>query len=354
LLLLFSSFYLQPLYSYTIKDDSIRNNVNNKRDDDLWLPTVGTTWNWILNAPSKDIKSDGKVDVLDIDLFDHNKEKIESLKKDGHHIICYFSAGTYEYWRPDAKKFLEVEDLVRDDMTEWKGESYIDINNPELKPIMAARLDLAKEKGCDAVEPDNVDIYTAGPVKKWKVPITKEDQLNYDIWLATEAHSRGLSIGLKNDLSNLSKMIEYFDFAINEECYDYSECGEYEDTFIKQNKAVFLAAYGDCCDTKFLNKLLQNTKGKKLSIIIKDRNLGPPYVIFDPENYNYDHICNDNQNKNLQNGENENPQKSEISDDNKNLEKDNTKEDGNKEETSSAKTLSISLYIFSILYIALL
>jgi len=56
LLLLFSSFYLQPLYSYTIKDDSIRNNVNNKRDDDLWLPTVGTTWNWILNAPSKDIK----------------------------------------------------------------------------------------------------------------------------------------------------------------------------------------------------------------------------------------------------------------------------------------------------------
>jgi len=52
------------------------------------------------------------------------------LKKDGHHIICYFSAGTYEYWRPDAKEFLAIKDLVRDDMEEWKGESYIDIKNP--------------------------------------------------------------------------------------------------------------------------------------------------------------------------------------------------------------------------------
>ena len=30
-------------------------NGNNKRDD-IWKPTVGTTWNWILNADNDDIK----------------------------------------------------------------------------------------------------------------------------------------------------------------------------------------------------------------------------------------------------------------------------------------------------------
>jgi len=37
--------------------------------------------------------------------------------------------GTYESWRPDAKKFLEVDDLVRDKMDEW-DENYLDISNP--------------------------------------------------------------------------------------------------------------------------------------------------------------------------------------------------------------------------------
>jgi len=194
---------------------------------------------------------------------------------------------------------------------------------------MSKRLDLAKEKGCDAVEPDNVDIYTFNEVKKWRVPVTKEDQLNYDIWLATEAHARGLSIALKNDISNLSEMVKYFDFAVNEECYDYNECGEYDDTFIKQNKAVFVAAYGDRCNKKFLNKLLNNTKGKNLSIIIKDKELGPSYVTFDPENYNYDYICHginneekkEDEGNNNNNNENENQNSGEITDDNKNLEK---------------------------------
>lgn len=70
------------------------------------------------------------MDVLDIDLFDNDKKKIESLKKDGHHIVCYFSAGTYEDWRPDAEEFLKINDLVRDEMEEWDGENFLDITNP--------------------------------------------------------------------------------------------------------------------------------------------------------------------------------------------------------------------------------
>lgn len=259
---------------------------------EIWVPKVGTTWNWILNADSNEIDDKDDVEVLGIDLFDHSAETIKKLQEAGHKIICYFSAGTLEYERPDTKAFLAIPEMVRDKMDEW-DEYYLDINDKRLLPLMAARLDLAQQKGCDAVEPDNIDIYLSPKVQKWKKPVTVYDQRDYDIWLSTEARKRGLSIGLKNDIANAKYLLDYFDFAINEECYDFDECGLYLDTFIAANKAVFMAAYGDNCDEKFLNKLLTNTIGRNLSIIIKDVNqsLRPEYKAFVPENYTYDAIC---------------------------------------------------------------
>jgi hypothetical protein len=193
---------------------------------------------------------------------------------------------------------LKVPDLVKEPMEDWEDEYYVDITNPLLKPIISARFDLAKKKGCDAVECDNMDIYTVDSIKKWKVPITVSDQLSYDLWLTTEAHSRGLSIALKNDVENLVTMVNFFDFAINEECYNYNECKQYKDTFIKNNKAVFAAAYGDYCDYEFIKKLKKQTTGLELSMIIKneDMELAKEYVKFDPENYNYDMLCNNENN----------------------------------------------------------
>ena len=40
-------------------------------------------------------------DLYDIDLFDHPIETILSLREEGRVVICYFSAGTFEDWRPD-------------------------------------------------------------------------------------------------------------------------------------------------------------------------------------------------------------------------------------------------------------
>ncbi len=43
----------------------------------------------------------------------------------------------------------------------WAGEYWLDIRQIDLLgPIMEARLDIAAAKGCDAVDPDNVDGYT--------------------------------------------------------------------------------------------------------------------------------------------------------------------------------------------------
>jgi len=53
--ILFCLFCLKTVYLIKI-NDSIKKNLENKRDNNIWLPTAGTTWNWILNAHSKDIK----------------------------------------------------------------------------------------------------------------------------------------------------------------------------------------------------------------------------------------------------------------------------------------------------------
>lgn len=260
--------------------------------NNTWVPGVGTTWNWLINAYTEEINSDDAAEVLGIDLFDHTASTIKMLKDKGHKVICYFSAGTLESRRPDTNEFLLKKDLVKNKMDSWE-EYYLDINNSDIKPLMAARLDLAKEKGCDAVEPDNIDIYQAESVKAWPVPVTKEDQLVYDKWLSEEARKRGLSIALKNDIANAQAMVDYFDFAINENCYAFNECGLYVDSFINAGKAVFAAVYGSVCDKSFLDRLYQGTKDKKLSIIIKneDRLLKPDYTVYHPETDTYDTLC---------------------------------------------------------------
>ncbi|MCI5222937.1 MAG: hypothetical protein D3924_09755 [Candidatus Electrothrix sp. AR4] len=74
--------------------------------------------------------------------------------------------------------------------------------------------------------------------------LTAEDQMDYLYWLADYAHEKGLKIALKNTLGLIQSgnLHKRFDFAINEECHTYNECGNLR-PFINQNKAVFIAEY---------------------------------------------------------------------------------------------------------------
>ncbi|MBV1857681.1 MAG: endo alpha-1,4 polygalactosaminidase, partial [Nannocystaceae bacterium] len=92
----------------------------------------------------------------------------------------------------------------------------------------------------DAVEPDNVDGYT----NPTGFDLTADDQLDYNRWLATAAHDRGLSVGLKNDVDQVEALVDEFDWALNEECVTYEEC-ETTSPFIEQGKAVFHVEYVD-------------------------------------------------------------------------------------------------------------
>ena len=226
----------------------------------IFVPAVGTTWQWQLSGLPIDTSID--VAVYDIDLFETTPEQIAKLHADGRKVICYFSAGSYEEYRPDAADFpSEVKGSPLD--APFQDELWIDIRTTVVREIMNKRLDLAVQKGCDAVEPDNVDGYTNDN----GLSLTAADQLEFNRYIAKQAHARGLSVGLKNDLEQLDDLAPDFDWALNEECFTYDECGLYKDNFLAANKAVFHAEY---VESSQLDAVCAVTKPLGLSTLLKN------------------------------------------------------------------------------------
>lgn len=197
-----------------------------------WRPPPGTTWHWQLTGPI-DLSVDAE--MYDVDLFDTPRETVAALHGLGRTVICYLSAGAWEEFRPDATAFPES---ALGNENGWPGERWLDIRRPELRPILEARLDLCRDKGFDGVEVDNIDGYS----NNTGFPLTAADQLAFNTFLAEAAHTRGLSIGLKNDVEQAAELEPLFDWAINEECARYEECGLLL-PFIEAGKAVFHVEY---------------------------------------------------------------------------------------------------------------
>jgi hypothetical protein len=199
-----------------------------------WQPAPGTSWQWQLTGT---IDTSLDVAMYDIDLFEAPDETITALHAAGRIVVCYFSAGSHEDWRADADQFPPA--AIGSDLDNWPGERWLDIRDATVRELMGARLDRAVTRGCDGVEPDNVDGYANGS----GFPLTAADQLDYNRFLAGAAHARGLSVGLKNDLAQIPDLVGDFDWALNEECFAYEECGELA-PFITAGKAVFQVEYG--------------------------------------------------------------------------------------------------------------
>jgi hypothetical protein len=200
----------------------------------VWHPHPGTTWQWQLSGT---IDTSFDVDMYDVDLFDTPTSTIDQLHADGRIVICYFSAGSREDWRPDASQF--PSSAIGNSLDSWPGERWIDTRSSAVRNIMRARLDRAVARHCDGVEPDNVD----GFDNDTGFSLTSSSQLGYNRFLADEAHARGLSVGLKNDGDQAATLQPRFDWELNEQCFQYDECDKLL-PFIGANKAVFQVEYG--------------------------------------------------------------------------------------------------------------
>jgi uncharacterized protein (TIGR03437 family) len=200
----------------------------------VWRPAVRTSWQWQLTTP---VDQSADAGMFDIDLFDNDASVVTALHARGRKVVCYLSAGTYESWRPDAAKFPDA--VKGRALEDFADERWLDIRRLDvLGPILEARLDLCKSKGFDGVEPDNVDAYT----NRSGFPLTAADQLKFNRFLAQAAHARGLSAGLKNDLDQVPDLLADFDWALNEQCFEYSECDPLK-AFVAAGKAVFQVEY---------------------------------------------------------------------------------------------------------------
>ncbi len=200
----------------------------------VWIPKPGTSWQ-IQFAGTLDTSVNVK--AFDLDLFGTSKATIDQLHAKGTKVICYFSGGSSETYRPDFGSF--PSSVLGTTLGGYPDERWLDVRQLAiLGPIMTARMDLAVQKGCDAVDSDNMDGYTNNS----GFPISYAQQLAYNKMIAAEAHKRGMSIGLKNDLLQIKDLADTYDFAINEQCLEYSECS-YMKPFIDRQKAVFAISY---------------------------------------------------------------------------------------------------------------
>jgi hypothetical protein len=198
-----------------------------------WTPSAGDSWHWQLKG-TLDTSVDAT--VYDIDLFDAPQATIDALKAQGRRVVCYFSAGSSENWRSDFARFAAAD--MGNPLDNWPGERWLDTRSANVRAIMQSRLDLAVSKGCDGVEPDNMDAYQNGS----GFALTAETQLDYNRFIAREAHARGLAVGLKNDTDQLAALEPEFDFAVNEQCHEFTECEGYS-VFTGRGKPVFNAEY---------------------------------------------------------------------------------------------------------------
>lgn len=200
----------------------------------IWSPDPHTTWQWQLTTP---VDQSVDAQMFDIDLFDNPASVVAALHGRGRHVVCYLSAGSLEAGRPDAGEF--PTSVLGNPLEGWPQERWLDVRRLDvLGPIFERRLDLCKAKGFDGVEADNVDAYANAS----GFPLSADDQLKFNRFLARAAHARGLSIGLKNDLEQAAALEPDFDWAINEQCFQYGECERLR-PFAMAGKAVFVVEY---------------------------------------------------------------------------------------------------------------
>jgi hypothetical protein len=126
------------------------------RQGAVWQPAVGTKWQIVISQPVDTTQTlvPSDADVYDVDLFYTSQDDIANMKSQGKKVICYYSAGSAENWRPDYNEFAAAD--IGSGLQGWAGENWLNVRSDAVMNVMKERIKMASQKGCDAIDPDNM------------------------------------------------------------------------------------------------------------------------------------------------------------------------------------------------------
>jgi hypothetical protein len=158
ILLLCQCFFLAALGGTVIPKSKT---IATRNAQEIWQPKLNSRFQIILD---RNVMSSSRLrasqlipenaDIFDVDLFDTTKDLIQALHKKGKKVICYFSAGGSESWRPDYASIKEKDKGEK--LKNWNREQWLDIRSPDVLEVMKKRIQMAASKGCDGIDPDNI------------------------------------------------------------------------------------------------------------------------------------------------------------------------------------------------------
>jgi endo-alpha-1,4-polygalactosaminidase (GH114 family) len=258
----------------------------------VWTPSVGARWQWQLQGKPGSHEATGGIavgicrppfgggacvrpDVFDFDLYvdpsiagrfgyELETAAVDAVHASGRHAIGYVTAGDAERWRPDYEQYVDFDHrcggclLGNPFSRRFPDEYWANFGRGKgrfvfMLQMLRARTDRVAATGFDGIEYDIVDTYAQG-ARYTGFHVSARTQLAYNRALAAMAHADGLSVALKNDGEQIPQLLDSFDYAINEQCFQYDECGKAGDptsgwrAFISAGKPVFEAEYRRTAD----------------------------------------------------------------------------------------------------------
>ncbi|MFB9994548.1 endo alpha-1,4 polygalactosaminidase [Deinococcus oregonensis] len=237
------------------------------------LPPAGVvSWDWQIGAGGdSNIVAPAGVKLMDVDGFDTSAAKVAQMNAQGIYTVCYLDVGSYEPGRPDSDQYPSYLKIQQD--ADWPEEYFLDVNdvfksNSVLAVILKNRFKMCKDKGFAAIEPDNMqnDENVSGG------RISTQQQIDFNGWVADQAHALGLAIFQKNGPDKIllrdrtgKMMVEKFDGILNEVCQQYNECTPLNE-YVKRGKLALNVEY-----TQAVNCTLAKSLG--INSIRKDKYL---------------------------------------------------------------------------------
>jgi hypothetical protein len=199
-----------------------------------WRPAPKQRFDLQLTPPLDLVR---RVDVLGLELFATTPETVRQLQERGVATVCHVAASYWESWRPDAFAFPQA--LLGRKRPGLPIQRWLDIRQPDLRPVLEKRLDLCRERGFKGVLLAGLD----GQAHASGFPLQPEQQAAFNGWLAAAAHQRGLAAGITVDGTELREaMANPFDFLVADGCLAAGDCSLAR-PFLRAGKPVHLIGY---------------------------------------------------------------------------------------------------------------